>query len=163
MEPIAVIILIIVIILFLLGAIGVFIPTLPDTLFVFLGLLAFAIYDRLNQISVWTYAGLFLLLLALMVVDYAATVVGTRKAGASRWALAGGFLGAIVGVIMGNVIGLFLGFFLGIIIVELIVKKDLKKSLRAGGGAILGFLSGVVVKLLIIFTIIVIFASALIF
>lgn len=163
MELIGIIVLIIVIVFFLLGTVGTFIPTLPDTLFIFLGLLVFAVYDRLDRVSIWTYGGLFLLLLALLVIDYAATVVGARKAGASRWSLVGGLLGAIIGVIVGNIIGLFLGFFLGVMLVELLVKKDIKKSLRAGGGAILGFLSGVVVKLAVMVIIAAVLITASIF
>lgn len=163
MEIIGIAVLLLVIILFLLGVIGTFIPTLPDTLFIFLGLLVFAVYDRLDRVSVWTYGGLFLLLLVLMVVDYSATVVGTRVVGASRWALAGGFLGAIIGVIVGSIIGLFVGFILGVVIAELVVKGNLKKSLRAGGGAILGFLSGVVVKLAVILVMVGVLVVAAVF
>ncbi|NQV13467.1 MAG: DUF456 domain-containing protein [Parcubacteria group bacterium] len=163
MEILSIIIIILVVILFLLGVIGVFIPTFPDTLFIFLGLLVFAVYDRLDRVSIWVYSGLFFLLLALLVIDYAATVVGARKAGASRWSLVGGLLGAIVGVIIGNIIGLFLGFFMGVVLVELLVKKDIKKSLRAGGGAILGFLGGVVVKLAVIVIIAGVLTAAVIF
>lgn len=80
-----------------------------------------------------------------------------RRLGASRWGMAGAFIGGIVGVIpgtawmpvLGSLVGSFLGAALGAILFEWWHRRRLDPSLRAGWGAILGRLASSLVKMAI--------------
>lgn len=69
-----------------------------------------------------------------------------QKFGASRWGMAGAFIGGILGAILatpifpivGSLIGSFVGAALGAVGLELAAGKDQGPGLRAGWGAFLG-------------------------
>jgi uncharacterized protein len=80
-----------------------------------------------------------------------------RRLGASKWGMAGAFVGGIVGVfpgtawlpILGSLVGSFVGAALGAILFEWWHRRQLDPSLRAGWGAILGRLASTFVKMAI--------------
>jgi hypothetical protein len=157
----AVLIYIIVIALVITGIISIFVPFLPDIFFILLAFFIYGIYDRFEHISFWTYFLLVGLALIIVVIDYLSTIIGAKKFGVSRWGLLYGVVGGIIGIFVYSVLGFIIGFFLGTVFGELLQGKDMKKSLKSGGGAIIGFLSGNVVKLIVIFFMIFIFILAI--
>lgn len=102
---------------------------------------------------------LFLLILAgiALVAELAETVLGVfaaRRLGATRWGMAGAFLGGIAGAIVlsipfplaGTLLGAFVGAFAGALLLEWMHSRTLRAALRAGAGAFLGRVAAVAVK-----------------
>lgn len=118
--------------------------------------------------EMWTDTDLFLdrtlfaaiaLAAAGEVIEFSAASSGARKAGASKsgalGALAGGVVGAICGTFMipipvlGTLAGATLGAFTLSTVVERRGGKELRGALRAGRGAAVGQLVGLLLKLAI--------------
>jgi hypothetical protein len=129
----------------LVGVVGCLLPAVPGTPLV----LAAAVIHRLcfGERSV----GLTILLLMAfvtaiaLVLDYAASVLGTRKMGAS-WR---GVLGAIVGAFIGlffSIPGILLGPLLGALLFEYYATRDFRQAGKAGLGAVLGMFVGALGK-----------------
>jgi uncharacterized protein YqgC (DUF456 family) len=92
-----------------------------------------------------------------LVAELAETLLGVfaaRRLGASRWGMAGAFLGGIAGAIVlsipfplaGTLLGAFVGAFAGALLLEWVHSRTLRAALRAGAGAFLGRVAAVAVK-----------------
>ena len=130
------------------GLSGLLLPVVPGAPLLFLGLVFCAWAEDFRHIGVWT-----LLLLAAMtaltyVVEFAASILGVKKYGGSRRAMAGAAIGGIVGIFLG-IPGILLGPFVGAIIGELSLQRSLDKASRAGFGTVVGLAIGVAGKLAI--------------
>lgn len=81
----------------------------------------------------------------VLVLDYVVPAMGAKKFNCSRWGIAGSMVGTIVGMFFG-LPGLVLGPFLGAVVGEIVAGKDFASSMRGGLGAFLGFVFGVLLK-----------------
>ena len=88
------------------------------------------------------------LTLASYAIDFAGGWLGARRFGATRWGMLGAVAGAILGLFFG-LPGLLLGPVIGAITGEIIGGKRLVAAGRAGWGALLGNLAGLLGKLVI--------------
>ena len=86
------------------------------------------------------------------VLDYFVPIWGTKKFGGSKYGVRGATIGLIIGLFFGP-LGIILGPFLGAFIGEMIKKDDYKYAIKAGFGSLLGFITGVGLKLAASFTI----------
>lgn len=143
----------------LVGLAGTVLPGLPGTVLLFAGLVLGAWADGFQRVGGWTLAGLGLLTALSFVVDFAASALGTRKAGASKWAALGAAIGGAVGLFFG-IPGLLLGPFIGAVAGELLTARDFARAGAAGVGAGVGFLLGTAARVAIAFTMVAIFAAA---
>ena len=138
------------IIVMIVGIIGSVVPGIPGS-----GLI-------LTSIIIWGFLGgsfaaiktpliVTALVLVLSIgVDFLASYLGAKKAGASKW----GQIGAIVGLFLGffgllptlpfggPLLGILLGPLLGAIIGEFIYRRQLWLAVKAGIGIIVGSLIG---------------------
>ncbi len=147
------------VLLVLAGIAGAVLPALPGVPLVFAGLLLAAWIDGFEKVGPLPLVFLALLTLLSFVVDFAATALGAKKVGASRWAVLGAALGTVVGVFFGF-LGLLLGPFVGAVIGELVVQKDWRQAGRAGAGTWLGVVFGTAAKLALAFTMVGVFITA---
>jgi uncharacterized protein YqgC (DUF456 family) len=136
------------VILTITGLAGLLLPVVPGAPLLFLGRLFGAWAEDFRYIGVWT-----LLLLAGMasltyVVEFAASVLGVKKYGGSRQAMAGAVLGGFVGLFFG-IPGILLGPFLGAVAGELSLQRSRDQASRAGFGTVVGLAIGVAGKLAI--------------
>ncbi|NLA26793.1 MAG: DUF456 domain-containing protein [Firmicutes bacterium] len=135
--------------LFITGIVGTFAPVLPGAPIIWLGMLVFGLMTGFEKLS-WTFFLLQgLLAAAIMGIDYLATALGSRYFGASKAAILGAVIGLIAGVIFFFPIGLLLGPFAGAVLFELIFTQNTSTALRSGLGAVIGFWSGAVIKLIL--------------
>ncbi|MEA5516104.1 DUF456 domain-containing protein [Nodularia sp. UHCC 0506] len=138
------------ILIMIVGIIGSVVPGIPGS-----GLI-------LTSIIIWGFLGssfaaiktpliVTALVLVLSIgVDFLASYLGAKKAGASKW----GQIGAIVGLFLGffgllptlpfggPLLGILLGPLLGAIIGEFIYRRQLWLAIKAGIGIIVGSLIG---------------------
>jgi hypothetical protein len=94
--------------------------------------------------------------------DYVAAMLGAKKAGASRLAIAGAAIGTIVGVFTGFV-GLLFMPLVGAAIGEFIADRDMARAGKVGIATWVGLLLGTAVKVALVFTMVGIFVAALLF
>ena len=80
------------------------------------------------------------------ILDYIVPVWGTKKFGGTKYGTRGATVGLIIGLFLGPP-GIILGPFIGAVVGELIFKDDMKYALKAGFGSLLGFLTGIGLKL----------------
>ena len=143
----------------LVGLAGMVLPALPGVPLVFAGLLLAAWSDGFQHVGGFTVLLLAALTLFAVAADLVASAFGTRLAGASAWAFAGAGVGAVIGLFFG-IPGVLLGPFLGALLAEWLVFRNLGRAAKAGGGAAIGLLIGVAVKIAVVFTRLGVFALA---
>ncbi len=145
--------------LVLVGLAGTLFPALPGAPFVFGGLLVAAWIGDFQRIGVPTLILLAVLTAIALGVDFAASLLGARRVGASRLALLGAATGGIVGLFFG-VIGIFVFPFAGAVIGELVARREMGQAAKVGLATWLGLLFGALAKLALALTMIGIFAIA---
>lgn len=150
-------VLIISLLIMLGGLAGIVLPIIPSTPVIWAGVFLYAVCDRFETIG-WSLLLIFAILtIVSLILDYLGGVIGAKKYGATRWGLIGSVIGGIAGFFMGGIVGLVFGPFFGAVLFELIFGKDLRGAFKSGVGTLVGFLGGVIVKLVISVVIIGIF------
>ena len=130
----------------LVGFVGCVVPVLPGVAFAYAALLALMpTAHALPAERLWVAGGIAL---ASIVLDYVVPALGARKFNCSKWGVFGCLLGTIVGVFFAP-IGILLGPFVGAVAGELVAGKEAPAALRGGFGALLGFLFGLLLKLIV--------------
>lgn len=133
------------VIMMLIGVAGTFLPALPGVPLTFAGMLLFAYAGNFQYIGGWTIVVLAVLTVLAVALDFIASLIGTKGAGASKWAMLGAAVGTVVGIFFG-LPGLVLGPFVGAVIGELIAQKDMEQATKAGLGAWVGLIVGMAAK-----------------
>lgn len=148
------------IILMLLGIIGCLVPVLPGPPISYLGLIMLHV-TRFGQFSATILISLAAVAIVVTILDYIVPIWGTRRFGGSKYGMRGATVGLIIGLFLGPV-GIIVGPLIGAIVGELIFKDDLKYAIKAGFGSLLGFLTGIGLKLAASFVITFYFVKELI-
>jgi uncharacterized protein len=133
------------IILMIIGIIGCLVPVLPGPPLSYLGLLLLHA-SRFGDFTPTILISLAVVTVVVTILDYIVPVWGTKKFGGSKYGMRGATVGLIIGIFLGPA-GIVIGPLLGAIVGELIFKDDIKYALKAGFGSLLGFLTGVGLKL----------------
>jgi uncharacterized protein YqgC (DUF456 family) len=129
-----------------IGVIGIVAPVLPGVPIVFVGLVLGAWAGDFQRVSWLGLGGGLVLMLLSFVVDWAATVLGVQKLGASKLAVIGALVGGLVGIFFG-IAGVLIGPFIGAVIGELISARDLVQAGKVGLGTFLGMVIGAALKI----------------
>jgi uncharacterized protein len=130
------------------GLAGMALPFLPGAPLLFLGLLCAAWAEDFRHIGIWTLLLLGCMAALTYVMEFAASILGAKKYGGSRRAMAGAALGGVVGLFLG-IPGILFGPFAGAILGELSVQRSLNQASRAGIGTVVGMAIGMAGKLAI--------------
>lgn len=131
--------------LMIFGLIGCLVPVLPGPPLSFAGILLLH-FTRFAHYGKWTLIILAAVTVAVTILDYIFPVWGTRKFGGSKYGTRGATVGLIIGFFLGPA-GIIIGPLIGAIVGELIFKDDFRYALKAGIGSLLGFLTGIGLKL----------------
>lgn len=149
-------------VLVLVGIVGTVLPALPGAPLVFAGLLLAAWADGFQKVGWLPLTVLGVLTIATLVVDLLATALGARRVKASALAVVGAAVGSLVGLFFGFV-GLLVGPFVGALLGEYVSSRDVRQAGRAGVGTWLGLVVGAAAKLALVFTMLLVFATAYLF
>jgi hypothetical protein len=136
-------------VLMLLGLAGSLLPMLPGSPLILAGAALYAWQTNFTPVGWTELIVLAVLALAGQGLDYAATALGAKKYGASRWGMIGACIGGTLGLISANIIGLVAGSFAGAVVLELLKGSELKASVKVGYGTLVGFLCGALGKVII--------------
>jgi uncharacterized protein len=128
-----------------LGIIGCLVPVLPGPPFSFLGIILLHL-SRFGQFTTAALLTLGGIALVVTVLDFIVPVWGTKKFGGSKYGTRGATIGLVIGLFLGP-LGLIIGPLLGAFVGELIFKDDINYAIKAGFGSLLGFLTGIGLKL----------------
>lgn len=143
------------IIAIILGIIGCLVPVLPGPPLSFVGLLLlhFSRFSHFQNIPAGqeqiTTSSLIIfgsVAVVVSILDYLVPVWGTKKFGGSKYGTRGATVGLIIGLFLGPV-GIIVGPLIGSFVGEMIFRDDLKYALKAGFGSLIGFLTGIGLKL----------------
>ena len=147
--------------LIVLGLLGTVLPVLPGTVLVLAGIILGAWIDgfaRVGAGTVWLVGALAVL---AWLVEWAASLLGAQRAGASRQALLGAAIGTVLGLALG-VVGVLYRPLLGAAIGEFLARRDQQRALKVGLATWLGLLAGMLAKVVLAFTMVGVFIAALV-
>ena len=155
---------IVAVLLIVAGIAGTVLPMLPGVPLVFAGLLLAAWHGGFDQVGILTMVIIGAIAALAWAVDFFASVVTAKKAGASKYALWGAGIGALVGI-AGGIVGLIIGPAIGAIIGELITHKNASKEATSKATAVgiaagLGFVLALAIKIVLVLTMLAVFAYA---
>ena len=128
------------------GIVGCFIPVVPGPLLSYCGVLCLLATGAPPSMTTLVAFGAATIVVSIL--DYVIPMVGAKRFNCSKFGTWGAAIGTIVGLFFFP-LGLVLGPFLGAFIVELLVKKSVPAAALGGLGALLGFLAGVFIKMLL--------------
>jgi len=143
-----------------IGVVGTVLPALPGPVFVLGGIALAAWIDGFATISGFAVGVVAVLTVLAFAADYVAAMLGAKKAGASRLAIAGAAIGTVAGVLTGFV-GLLFMPLVGAAIGEFIADRDMARAGKVGVATWIGLLLGTAVKVALVFTMVGIFVAAL--
>ena len=141
-----------------IGLVGSIVPVLPGTPVVLIAAIGHRLYFGDASIS-----NLFLVVLVILtglslLLDFVASVLGAKKFGATWRGMVGAVLGGIVGLFFA-LPGIIIGPFVGAMALEMSGGKEFKIAAKAGAGAVIGLLLGVIGKFSICVMMIALFAT----
>ncbi len=130
----------------LLGLVGCFAPVLPGPPLSYVGMLLLHFTDRVQftttELIVWG-----VLVAVIQLIDFVIPLLGTKYSGGSKWGNWGCALGVVVGMFILPPWGVIFGPLVGAVIGELLGGKASDEAMKAGLGAFVGFVLGVIVKI----------------
>ena len=148
------------ILLMIVGIIGCLVPVLPGPPLSFLGILTLQ-FTRFADVSTNLLIILAVVAVVVSILDFIVPVWGTRKFGGSKYGVRGATVGLIIGLFFGPP-GIIIGPFIGAVVGEMIFKDDFRYAIKAGFGSLLGFMTGIGLKLAASFAITVYFIKAIV-
>ncbi len=148
--------------LLLVGAIGTIAPVLPGLPLSWGGLLALKfIPSTQDDISWTTIVVLGVLTVAITILDNVLPVWGTKKMGGNKQVVWGATIGLLVGFFLGPW-GIIFGPFVGAFAGALLSGNRLRPATRQASGAFVGYLAGLLLKLISVGLIVFFFVRALV-
>lgn len=147
-------------VLIVVGLLGTILPVLPGLPVMFAGMLLAAWAGDFRHIGGGTLTALGLLVLLSIAVDLVASLMGAKRSGASKKGLWGAGLGGFAGIFFG-LPGLVAGPFLGASLGEMAHGRAWRDASKIGLGTWLGLLLGALLKLMLAFWMLVLFALAI--
>jgi uncharacterized protein YqgC (DUF456 family) len=134
-------------ILIIIGILGSILPVLPGVPVSYVGILLLHFTEKVQFTTQFLIFWLVMVIL-VQVLDYLVPIWGTKKFGGSKRGIWGCAIGMVVGLFFGPW-GIILGPFLGAIVGELSSGKQTQSAIKAGFGSFIGFLLGVISKLIV--------------
>lgn len=142
------------------GLAGTVLPMLPGIPMIFGGIWLAAAVDGYRHLGTGWLLAIGALGVLGVAVDFVAGTLGAKRVGASARALWGATIGTVLGMFLG-IPGLILGPFVGALLGELSAGTSVLRSAHVGAGTWIGLLAGTLVKLVISFLMLGLFALAM--
>lgn len=148
---------IVVILLFVVGMVGAVYPILPGVLAIYAAYFIYGWLISWEPFGFWFWLIQTLIVIIIIVADYAVSALGVKKFGGNKAAIIGSTIGLIIGPFVIPAFGIILGPFIGAVVGELIIGTSWQNAVRAGIGSVLGFFASSVVKIALQLAMIIIF------
>jgi uncharacterized protein len=149
--------------LFLVGLAGAVYPVLPGVLAIYAAFFVYGLLVRFSDFGFWFWFIETTIVVVVFVADYALGAWGVKRFGGTRASVIGSTVGILIGPFVIPVAGLLIGPFLGAVIGDLLAGKDAGSAVKAGWGALVGFFTSTLAKIILQLIMIAVFIFALIF
>lgn len=130
-----------------IGILGCVVPVLPGLPISYVGLLLLHWSSRvefeLDFLILWAF-----IVVGITLLDFFIPMWGAKRFGGSQRGVWGATLGMVVGMFFPP-LGLLIAPFLGAVLGELTHNENTKNALKAGLGTFIGFLTGIIAKLVV--------------
>lgn len=149
-------------VLILLGAVGCIAPIIPGPPLSWIGLLILKFVPNVKDDISWTtiiLLGIFTILITIL--DNVLPVWSTKKMGGNKKVVWGATIGMLVGFFFG-IIGIIIGPFIGAFLGGLLSGSAFFASIKHASGAFVGFLCGLIAKLICVALIAFFFVMAIV-
>ena len=133
----------------IIGIAGTFVPILPGIPLSFIAILLYGWYDGFQHITAHYLIVLGVFTVVSVVVDQLTMVWGMKVFHSDNRAIIGSTLGSLLGIFIWPPFGMLIFCFLGAFVVEYYLYKDSDRALHSSIGALLGFLSGTLFKVVL--------------
>jgi uncharacterized protein YqgC (DUF456 family) len=147
--------------LIFIGMLGTVLPVLPGIPIAFVGMWIAAWAGAYQEISVFVVILLGALTVMSLLVDFLASALGAKRAGASTMAIVGAGIGSLIGLLFFSLPGLIIGPFIGVMAVETAKGKTVREASKIGFATWIGMAVGVALKVGLAFAMLGIFLFAL--
>jgi uncharacterized protein YqgC (DUF456 family) len=145
--------------LIIVGVAGTVLPGIPGVMAVFGGMLLAAWIDGFTKIGWVTVVVLGVLTALAFAADIVGSLLGAKRVGASRLALAGAALGTLAAFPFGF-FGLLFGPFIGAVAGEFMTQQRLDAATRVGLGTWIGLAVGSLAKIALLFAMLGVFVTS---
>jgi len=145
--------------LIVVGVAGTFLPVLPGAALVFGGMLLGAWIDGFQRVGWVTLVILGVLTLLVFVIDIVSGLLGAKRVGASKLAIAGAAIGTVVGMFFG-LVGILVAPFIGAVVGEVIARGQLAPAARVGVATWIGMIAGALAKFAIVLAMVGVFVAS---
>jgi len=129
----------------LVALIGNVIPGIPGTPLALIAAVAHRLYFGAASVNNVVLLVLILLTVIAVVFDFLGSALGAKQFGATWRGVTGAVVGGLIGFFF-SLPGIILGPFIGATLFEMFGDKEFKKAAKAGAGAVLGLVFGVIGK-----------------
>ncbi|BAY16652.1 hypothetical protein NIES2109_20230 [Nostoc sp. HK-01] len=136
--------------LMIVGIIGAVVPAIPGSSLILAAIIIWGLVSgSFAAIKIPLIVTILVLLLSVG-VDFLASYIGAKQAGASKWGQIGAVVGLVLGILGllpalpfgGPLLGMLFGPLIGAIIGEFIYRRELWPAVKAGIGIVVGTLVG---------------------
>ena len=148
---------VLIVVLFVVGMGGAIFPILPGVLAIYAAFFVYGLFFSFEPFGFWFWAIQTIIVVVLIVADYAVSAWGVKRYGGSRGSVIGSTIGIIVGPFVIPAFGLIIGPFVGALAGELISGADLNRSFKASFGALVGLFTSMVMKFILQLAMIILF------
>jgi len=135
------------------GLLGVFVPFLPGVPLAWFAVFLYALLTDFATISLTTVLILLGVTLLTVVVDIIAPLIGAKRHHATRHGLLGASIGFFLGMFLFPPVGIIIGPFAGAFVGEVMGGKKAGRALESARGTFIGFLAGVIFKIVAVLVI----------
>ncbi len=142
-----ILLIVIAIFIMLVSLAGCVLPVIPGPPLTYVGLLLLH-FTKAHQFSTNFLILWAAIAIGVTIIDNVFTVYGAKKFGGSKKAIWGSTIGLILGMFIFPPYGIIIGPFAGAFIGELFDGKETKEALKVGFGTFIGFIGGIILKLI---------------
>lgn len=148
-------------VLFVLSIVGIFVPVIPDSIFIWIGFLIyqFGIAPPGEGLGWVFWISMTLLTALLFLADILANIYFVQKYGGDKWSAGAAVIGLLFGtILLSPFVGPFsiiLGPFLAVLLLEVMRSRENGQAVQIAFGTLIGFLGSGVVKLGVTFIMII--------
>lgn len=147
-----------------IGIIGAVVPGIPGTILILAAIVIWGAAHGFADLGI-PLGFAIVALIANAGIDFLATYLGAKQAGASHWGQIGAIIGLFLGVfgllpalpLGGPLLGLIIGPLLGAIIGEYLYRRNIDLAVRAGIGIVVGSIIGSVIQGLLALLVVIVF------
>jgi|SRR5699024_9752239 len=139
----------IVIVLFALSFIGLVFPIIPSSIALWLGFVIYHFFINQSGLTLTFWLMMTVLTAILIISDFIASRYFVNRFGGSKKGEYAAMVGLVFGVFILPPVGIIIVPFLTVMLVELAEQRSFKEAFYSSIGSLIGFLSGMAIKVII--------------